>query len=68
MTAFIASRKLRDWTTALASQPEPSALVTSEPGCYHFRVLDPPRCRDPLRDPRRGNNRPLLSQLSLAAG
>jgi hypothetical protein len=46
MTAFTASRDLRDWTTALASQPEPPALVLNEPSCYHFRVLDP---RLPLR-------------------
>jgi hypothetical protein len=26
---------------ALARQPEPPALVQNEPGCYHFRVLDP---------------------------
>jgi hypothetical protein len=32
------------WTTALAGQPEPSALVTREPSCYHFRVLDPRVC------------------------
>ena len=25
----------------LTRQPEPPALVTSESGCYHFRVLDP---------------------------
>ena len=24
-----------------ARQPEPAALVQDEPGCYHFRVLDP---------------------------
>ena len=41
MTAFTASRDLRDWTTALASQTEPPALVLYEPSCYHFRVLDP---------------------------
>jgi hypothetical protein len=49
MTAFTASRDLRDWTTALASQPEPPALVLNEPSCYHFRVLDPrlPLCIHP---------------------
>jgi hypothetical protein len=41
MTAFIASRKLRDWTRALAREPKPPALVLNEPSCYHFRVLDP---------------------------
>ncbi len=25
----------------LTRQPEPPALVLNEPGCYHFRVLDP---------------------------
>jgi hypothetical protein len=36
-----------DWTAfALARKPEPSAHVPNEPGCYHFRVLDP---RIPLR-------------------
>ena len=29
-----------------ARQPEPPTLVLNEPGCYHFRVLDP---RLPLR-------------------
>jgi hypothetical protein len=41
MTAFTASRDLRDRTPALASQPEPPALVLDQPSCYHFRVLDP---------------------------
>ena len=41
MTAFRASRNLRDWTTALARQPQPAALVQDEPGCYHIRALDP---------------------------
>jgi hypothetical protein len=35
------SRNLRDWTTALAREPEPPALVQNEPSCYHVRVLDP---------------------------
>ena len=46
MTAFTASRDLRDWTTALASQTEPSALVLDEPSCYHIRTVD---SRLPLR-------------------
>ena len=41
MTAFTAFRDLRDWTTALARQPEPPTLVLNESSCYHFRVLDP---------------------------
>jgi hypothetical protein len=46
MTAFTASRDLRDWTTALARQSEPPTLVLNEPSCYHFRAFDP---RLPLR-------------------
>jgi hypothetical protein len=49
MIGIRSSRDLRDWTTALARQPEPPALVTNEPSCYHFRVLDP---RLPLRTPQ----------------
>jgi hypothetical protein len=26
----------------LTRQPEPSALVLNEPGCYHIRILDSP--------------------------
>jgi hypothetical protein len=46
MIGIRSSRDLRDWTTALARQPEPSAPVLNEQDCYHFRVLDP---RLPLR-------------------
>jgi hypothetical protein len=37
----VLTRDPRDWTTALARQPEPPALVLDQPNCYHFRVLDP---------------------------
>ena len=34
---------LRDRRSSLllTREPEPAALVQDEPGCYHFRVLDP---------------------------
>jgi hypothetical protein len=41
MIGIRSSRDLRDWSTALARQPEPSAPVLNEQDCYHFRVLDP---------------------------
>jgi hypothetical protein len=53
--------------SSLTRQPEPPALVLNEPSCYHFRMLDPLRVRESLRDQRRGNNRPLFPHLSVAA-
>jgi hypothetical protein len=58
MTAFTPSRDLRDWTTALASQSQPPALVPKERSCYHFRLRDP---RLPLRDPSGSSDRLRLS-------
>jgi hypothetical protein len=48
-TGFDDGRSLATCATRrrrLARQPEPPTLVLNEPGCYHFRVLDP---RLPLR-------------------
>src|SRR6266849_50883 len=47
-TRHRAERPVMSMAVSLGSarQPKPSALVLSEPSCYHFRVLDP---RLPLR-------------------